>query len=101
MYLLFEQALVTRSSSSIMFFKIDPETKLWTKYKEFEEMRGQIFFIRGNIRIQVTTIDRIYFYLIDKQTFMPRLENVMKNFMQCSQMMFGSRVRYGISYKID
>ena len=39
--------------------------------------------------------------MIDKETFMPRLENVMKNFMQCSQMMFGSKVRYGISYKID
>jgi len=30
---------------------------------------------------------------------MPKLENVMYNFMQCSQMMFGARVRYGITYK--
>jgi hypothetical protein len=29
MYLLFDQALVTRSSSSILFFKIDEETKKW------------------------------------------------------------------------
>ena len=30
---------------------------------------------------------------------MPNLENVMYNYMCCNQMMFGSRVRYGISYK--
>jgi hypothetical protein len=29
MYLLFDAALVTRSSSSILFFQIDPETGLW------------------------------------------------------------------------
>ena len=29
MYLLFDQALITRSSSSILFFKIDEETGLW------------------------------------------------------------------------
>ena len=84
MYLLFDQALVTRSSSSILFFKIDPETKLWTEYEKFDNMRGQIYFIKGNIRIQVTTDDKIYFFLIDKETFMPKLENVMYNFMQCS-----------------
>lgn len=32
MYLVFEQALVVRSSSSIMFFKINPETHLWEMY---------------------------------------------------------------------
>jgi hypothetical protein len=51
MYLLFDEALITRSSSSILFFKIHPETGLWTQYYHFDEMRGQIFFIRGNIRI--------------------------------------------------
>jgi hypothetical protein len=30
---------------------------------------------------------------------MPTLENVMFNFMNCSQMMFGSKVKYGITYK--
>lgn len=101
MYLLFDQALVTRSSSSILFFKIDPETGNWTQYHKFEKMRGQIYFIRGNVRIQVTTDEKIYFYLIDKETFKPQLENVMFNFMQCSQMMFGARVRYGITYKAN
>jgi hypothetical protein len=30
---------------------------------------------------------------------MPTLENVMFNFMGCNQMMFGSKVKYGITYK--
>jgi len=32
---------------------------------------------------------------------MPELENVMQNFMNCSQMMFGSKVKYGITYKTN
>ena len=32
---------------------------------------------------------------------MPTLENCMYNFMQCSQMMFGARVRYGITFKAN
>ena len=40
MYLLFDQALVTRSSNSILFFKIDEETGFWTQYQKFDNMRG-------------------------------------------------------------
>ena len=101
MYLLFDKALVTRSSNSILFFKIDEETGLWMKYKEFDNMRGQIYFIRGNVRIQVTTDEKIFFYIIDKKSLMPTLENVMYNFMSCSQMMFGPLVRYSITYKAN
>jgi len=32
---------------------------------------------------------------------MPFLENVMFNYMNCTQMMFGSKVRYGITYKTN
>ena len=32
---------------------------------------------------------------------MPELENVMQNYMNCSQMMFGSKVKYGITYKTN
>lgn len=71
MYLLFDKALVTRSSNSILFFKIDEETGLWKQYKEFNNLRGQIYFIRGNIRIQVTTDEKIYFYIINRQTLLP------------------------------
>lgn len=101
MFLLYDKALVVRSSSSVLFFKEHHETGLWTEYYRLNEMRGQIFYIKGNVRIQVTTPELIYFYLIDKLTLMPKLENVMKNFMDCSQIMFGARVRYGVSYKIN
>jgi hypothetical protein len=30
---------------------------------------------------------------------LPELENVMYNYMKCTQMMFGRRVRYGITFK--
>ena len=49
----------------------------------------------------MTTDDKIFFYLIDKKTYKPTLENVMFNYMGCSHLMFGSKVRYGISYKTN
>ena len=99
MYLLFDKALVTRSSNSILLFKIDEETGLWTQYHKLPNLRGNIYFIKGNVRIQVVTDEAISFFIFDKQTLMPRLENKMNNDMQCSMMMFGKRVRYGVAYK--
>lgn len=98
------EALITKSSTRVLFFKqekdkITKETS-WQKYHELR-VRGSIFYIKGNIRIQVTTEKLIYFYLINQETFMPELENCMYNYMHCDQMMFGSRVRFGISYKIN
>ena len=49
----------------------------------------------------MTTDEKIYFYMIDKETLQPNLENCMNNFMQCSQMMFGAKVRNGITYKTN
>ena len=96
------EALICRSSTTVLFFKQikgdDDDAAKWTLYHTIYE-RGFIYFIKGNIRIQVTTDEYVYFYLIDKETFMPKLENVMYNYMGCNQMMFGSKVRYGISYK--
>jgi hypothetical protein len=101
MYLLFDEALVVRSSGSVLFFKINKETHLWEQYHELKEMRGQIYFIRGNIRIQVCTDEYVYFYKICKETFEPTLENVMYNNMQCSVMMFGAKVRFGVTFKAN
>ena len=107
MYLINNKALVVRSSSKILFFKIEEELDLnrkpvmkWMQYNMINA-RGSIYFIKGNKRIQITCDDRIYFYLIDPKTFEPTLENVMANYMGCTQMMFGSRVRYGITYKTN
>jgi hypothetical protein len=95
-------ALIVRSSSKILFFKQIYNKILfkteWINYHTIKA-RGFIYFIKGNIRIQLVTDELIYFYLIDFENFMPDLENVMYNFMSCSQMMYGKRVRYCITYK--
>ena len=79
--------MICRSSSSIYFFKRveNRMTKLinWVLYHTIS-VRGFIYYIKGSIRIQVTTDAMIYFYLIEKDTFMPDLENVMYNYMGCN-----------------
>ena len=103
MYLIYNTALIARSSSDIVFFKIEKDEDGNRKWKQYHmiERRGFIYYIKGNVRIQITTDDKIYFYLIDKETMMPILENVMANYMSCNQMMFGSKVRYGVTYKTN
>ena len=82
-----ETALISRSSDQILFFKrvYDKVTKTtqWENYHTLDKM-GNIFFIPGNIRFQVTTSTHIYFYLIDFESYLPTLENVMFNFMNCN-----------------
>ena len=104
MFLIFNQILIARSSSDILFFKLvfdeQSETMKWQQYRVIEA-RGFIYYIKGNVRIQITTDELIYFYLIDKETLEPILENVMFNYMNCTQMMFGSKVKYGVTYKTN
>jgi len=40
MYLLFEEVLIVRSSSSIILFKINHETGDWEEYHKINNMRG-------------------------------------------------------------
>lgn len=112
MYLAFEKALIVRSSSSILIFKkeqveVDDDdgegTQLvwqWKQIHKISNMRGQIYFVRGNTRFQITTEEKIYFFIFrDKVGLIPELENVMQNFMECSQMIIGSKVRYCVTFK--
>lgn len=62
-------------------------------------MRGLVYYIKGNVRFQITTDEKIYFYKIDRDECKAALDNVMSNYMGCNQLMFGSKVKYGISYK--
>jgi hypothetical protein len=80
--------------------KWDPNERMnvWELYHTIK-IRGFIYFIKGNIRIQITSEKLIYFFIIDEVTFMPKLENVMYNYMHCNQMMIGSMKRYAITYK--
>ena len=88
----------------MVFFKLEREKScsssklLWSLYHELEH-RGFIYYIKGNIRMQITTDKIIYFYLLDEKTLLPTLENCMYNFMGCSQMMTGTRQLYCITYK--
>ena len=62
MYLLYNTALVARSSSDILFFKIEvdeiTERRVWKQYHVIHA-RGFIYYIKGNVRIQITTDDQI------------------------------------------
>ena len=104
MVLIYNQALIARSSGAIYFFKLefddDLERKKWVQYHE-EDVRGLIYYTKGNIRFQITTDEKILFYKLDEKTLMPSLENVMINFMNCNQMMYGKKVQYCITYKTN
>ena len=52
----------------------------WWIFKTIK-VRGAIYHIKDTNRLQVTTNDFIYFYLIDMETYEPELENVMYNSM--------------------
>ena len=59
MELLYNKALVVSSSNKVLFFKqikdlMTKEIK-WTQYHELK-IRGQIYFIKGNVRIQVASL---------------------------------------------
>lgn len=111
MFLVYDKILIVRSANSIGMYKKcfdddhndqdNHKNGDWEEYHTFEDMRGQISFQKGNVRIQITTQEKVFFYIIDADTLMPKLENVMYNFMQCQQLLFGSRVRFGISYKTN
>lgn len=96
------EALIVNSSSRIVFFRQEYdeniEKRRWVQYHVLNK-RGQIYFMKGNKRIQITTDTHIYFYIMDRKTLMPSLENVMNNYMECNMMMFGTKVNYCITYK--
>ena len=102
MYLIYNKALVVRTSDSIMFFRqvYDNEKRnfFWKSYHQID-IQGTIYFINGNQRIQITSREKIYVYKIDYHSLEPELENVMFNFMECDQMIFGSQRRFCITYK--
>jgi hypothetical protein len=86
MYLVFNKCLVARSSQEIVFFKIveDEDGKRSWKQHYTLQKKGFLYFIKGNIRIQITTADMVYFYFINPESLEPDLDNVMYNFMNCN-----------------
>ena len=60
MFLVFNKALISQSSQEILFFKLDKDDGeddyTWKQYHSLQH-KGTLYFIKGNIRIQVTTMD--------------------------------------------
>ena len=50
MYLIYDKALIVRSSSSYLFYKKNDEGN-WIEYTRLNDIRGNIYFIKGNKRI--------------------------------------------------
>lgn len=89
MYFAFEKALIVRSSSNMLIFRkievdVDVEDEesegseeaqtvwKWKQIYKIPKMRGNVFFMRGNQRFQITTDDKIYVYIFkDKDTLIP------------------------------
>jgi hypothetical protein len=81
------ECLIIQSSSKVMFLlrKYDELTKLenWEVFKTMK-CRGAIYYMKDTNRMQITTYECIYFYLINMETYEPKLENVMNNYMSCA-----------------
>lgn len=102
LYLVYNKIAVVSQSNDVVLYKIEEDDitgkRSWKKYQEIH-IRGQLYYIKGNVRIQIVSDEKIYFFIINQETLEASLQNVMLNYMKCSQMMFGPRVKYGITYK--
>ena len=74
MYLIYNKILVSRSSSEIVFFKLIIDElngeRLWFHYHTIP-IRGFIYFMKGNSRVQIIDDLKIYFYSINNETLEP------------------------------
>lgn len=103
MYLIYNKILVSRSSKSVYWFRMEPDDegeRLWQLYHTIDKP-AFISFTNGNVRMQLIQDKMIYFYLVDKVTLMPELEGAMNNYFNCNQMIIGKFVRYAITYKTN
>lgn len=99
MYLIKDRVLITRSSSSILLFKLQDDGS-WTEHYRFNKLRGQVYYIKGTLRFQICSDQKIYFVILDKETLLPRVENVMFNSTGSFQMIIGTKSRYSITFRM-
>jgi len=103
MFLIYNKVLVTRSSKSIYFFKMEKDDdgeRHWVQYRVID-VAGYISYTNGNVRLQLITDERVYFYLMCKETLEPILENCMYNYLRCNQMIIGKLVKYCLQFKAN
>ena len=66
-----------------------------------EDIRGFVYAASGDNQFQITTADKICFYTIDSEDLTPVLENVMSNYVGCTQTMFGGGSATCVTYKTN
>ena len=93
MYIFKNKVMIVRSSAHILLLKLEENEYTgnmdWKEYTSLN-LKGQLYYVKGNKRFQIVTDEKIYFYLVDPESFEPVLENTIYNFMECTQMMFGT-----------
>jgi len=102
MFMYGEKVLVVRSSQEILFFEYQRDKRAKESQWVLYHRRDTPGFISGSKRKPEFTViedDFIYFYELDKGTFMPKLNNVMINFLKCSMVIWGEKETYGLAYK--
>lgn len=103
--MIYDKIIVALSSREVTFYReedhyengvyVDTNWRLYHTIKQ----GGFIYFIKGNLQLQITTETHIYFYNVDEETLMPKLKNVMYNFVSCTNLLFGADSRYCLTFK--
>lgn len=98
------EVLIVRSSHKILFFKLeenkDTEKDEWQCYHSFDS-QGRLSGNRCCSMFQIIQDDYILFYEIQNEDFIPKLENVMMNFLGCGMMIYGEEQTFCITFKMN
>jgi Cys-tRNA synthase (O-phospho-L-seryl-tRNA:Cys-tRNA synthase) len=94
MYIFNNECLMVSSSSIVQFFvkewdDVIEETR-WI-YHHTLRIRGFIFFNIATSRLQIINEEKIFAYIMNKQTNLPDIESVTYNYMKCSLAVFGRK----------
>jgi hypothetical protein len=102
MFMYQNEILITRSSMQILFFRKmqDKSTgnKVWQQYHSFQS-KGLVSGNQSVGTFQVIEDQYINFYEFCEETWIPKLQNVMMNFMQCGMILFVESQKFCITYK--
>ena len=115
MYLIFNNILIVKSSCEIILFKLQPKKKFkkaadasfveleWVKYHTIDII-GFIYFRQGDDKFQLITDKLVYFYSFEEGPNgeinpIPKLDNIMYNFMACTTFMVDGENKLVVTYK--
>jgi hypothetical protein len=88
-----DTALMASSSRRVLFYQ-QQEDKFrkgvikWQKYHQIDKW-GQLYHFKGKNEFQITSAEHLFFYKMNKKTYVPELVNAMKNYMQCTHSITG------------